>query len=214
MRRRSFLIGAPLALVACGPAEPVWAPEAEVRAAVYRHPGPPMLTLFTMKNVASDNGAHTGLMVNASQRVIFDPAGTFGHETIPERNDVHFGITPRIEEFYETYHSRSTYYLVRQDLQVPAATAEMAMREVMNYGAVPKAMCTTATSRILGRLPGFGRISRTFFPDNLERQFGTFPGVVRSELHENDSADKSIARANFDPDGPPKSRGGAATASQ
>lgn len=213
MKRRSFLFGAPLALAACGPAEPVWAPEAEVRAAAYRYPGPPMLTLFTMKNVSSDNGAHTGLMINASQRVIFDPAGTFGHDSIPERNDVHFGITPWVERFYETYHSRSTYYLVRQDLVVPAATAEMALREVMNYGAVPKALCTTATSRILSRLPGFERIHTSFFPDSLERQFATFPGVVRSELHEDDSPDKSIARANFDPEGPAKSRGGAATTS-
>ncbi|EAR50373.1 hypothetical protein OG2516_16691 [Oceanicola granulosus HTCC2516] len=198
MHRRTFLLAAPaLALTGCGAAEPVWAPDAFVAANTYVHPGPPMLTLFTMKNTGSDNGAHTGLMINASQRVIFDPAGTFGHETIPERNDVHFGITPRVEEYYQTYHARMTYYLLRQDLQVSPATAEAALRGVMAYGAVPKAKCTIATSEILGTLPELGGIRTVLFPDKLSDQFGRIPGVVESVRRENDSDDKSLAEQAY-----------------
>lgn len=145
MDRRQFLIGAPLALAGCG-AQSVWAPADFVQRVAYTHPGPKNITLFTMKNTGTDNGAHTGLMVSASQRVIFDPAGTFGHESIPERNDVHYGITPRIEEFYITYHSRVSYYTMIQSLDVSPEVAEMALRAVEAAGPVPKALCTTRTS--------------------------------------------------------------------
>lgn len=198
MRRRAFLVGAPLALAACGAAEPVWAPDEVVSSKVYRHDGPPALTLFTMKNAGSDNGAHTGLMVNASQRVIFDPAGTFGHPTIPERNDVHYGITPAIEDFYVRYHARATYYIHRQDLEVTRAQAEAALRAVQDYGAVPKAMCTIATARVLRQVPGFEDIRPGLFPDSLLDQFARYPGVRSSVHRENDSPDKAVALAEFD----------------
>ena len=113
LSRRLFLAGAPLAVAGCA-SEPVWAPQSDVARAAYRHPGPPALTLFTTRNVGSGNGAHTGLMVNASQRVLFDPAGTFGAPSLPERNDVIFGVTPRVVEYYTGYHARTSYYVVEQ----------------------------------------------------------------------------------------------------
>lgn len=196
--RRMFLAGLPLALSGCG-APSVWAEEDFVRSKVYRHPGPTAVTLFTMKNVGTENGAHTGLMVSASQRVIFDPAGTFGHETIPERNDVHFGITPQILDFYRTYHARETYFVIEQYVEVTPAEAELALRLVMENGPVPKAQCTRATSRVLMELPGFkGRIRPSLFPNGLHDQFAKLPNVVSFEHREFDSADKSEAVRAFD----------------
>jgi len=152
MHRRTFILSAPLGLAACGVTrEEVLAPQSR-------------LTLLTMKNTGSGNGAHTGLMINASQRVLWDPAGTFGHASIPERNDVHFGITPRIDA----------------------------------NGPTPKAACTTHTSTMLGKLPGFESIRRSFFPNNLSDQFAKIPGVRESEYRENDADDKSIAAAEID----------------
>ena len=106
MKRRTFMLAAPAFVSGCGVVlrNEVVAPQADVDRVAYFHPGPRSLTLFTMKNVGSDNGAHTGLMINASQRVLWDPAGTFGHETIPERNDVHFGITPQLEQLLSLIH--------------------------------------------------------------------------------------------------------------
>jgi len=158
---------------------------------MYRHDAPASLTLFTVKNVGSEAGAHTGLMINASQRVIFDPAGSFGHASIPERNDVIFGITPRIEQFYTSYHARTSYFMIKQKVPVSPEVAERTLRMAMEYGAVAKANCTRATSDILRKLPGFESLRITFLPDNLERQFGRLPGVVRSEHREEDSDDNS-----------------------
>ncbi|RYG90449.1 hypothetical protein EU803_14605 [Loktanella sp. IMCC34160] len=192
MKRRAFIAGLPLFLAACG-AEKVWAPDEIVSAKAYRHDGPPRLTLITMKNTGSDNGAHTALMINASQRVLWDPAGTFKSDSIPERNDVLFGITPMVERFYISYHSRVTYYTVIQELDVTPEVAEAALRAVLTYGAVPKANCTRATSQIMKGLPGFSDIRVTLFPNNLADQFGQYPGVRTREYRETDSDDRTEA---------------------
>ncbi|WP_281984332.1 hypothetical protein [Thalassorhabdomicrobium marinisediminis] len=200
MRRRFFLLSAPLALTACGGVarREVLAPQADIDRVAYVHPGPKRLTLMTMKNTGSDNGAHSGLIINASQQVLWDPAGTFGHDTIPERNDVHFGITPQLAELYISFHSRETYYTLIQEVDVSAEVAEQALQLAIANGPTPKAMCTAHTSRMLAQLPGFEHIRPTFFPNNLADQFAQTPGV-RTRIHrENDADDKSIAAAEID----------------
>lgn len=198
MKRRSFILSAPLALAACGVArEEILAPQSEIDRLAYVHPGPKRLTLMTMKNTGSDNGAHTGLMINASQRVLWDPAGTFGHSSIPERNDVHFGITPRIEQFYLSFHSRVTYYTLVQEIDVSPEVAELAMRLAIANGPTPKAACTRHTSRVIGELPGFEGIKSSFFPNNLSDQFAKISGVRERIYREFDEDDKAIAAAQI-----------------
>jgi hypothetical protein len=137
--------------------------------------------------------------------VIFDPAGTFGGDVarqpwgylVPENNDVHFGITDQIADFYARYHARMTYYVLRQDLPVSEAQAEAALRSARAYGAVPKAQCTIATCRVLKRVPGFEAIRESWFPDRLSDQFARFAGVTERAYRENDSDDKALAAAAF-----------------
>jgi len=200
MDRRFLITGgvAALTLAGCGVAEPVWAPDALVEKMRYRHSGPTRLTLLTMINVGSGNGAHTGLLINASERVLWDPAGTFKHPSIPERNDVIYGLNPQILDLYISYHSRETYYTLIQELDVSPEIAETVLRKVEAYGAVPKANCTRATSQILKSLPGFESIKVSFFPDKLSDQFGQLPGVRSRTYHENDSDDKSQAAVEID----------------
>ena len=73
----------------------VWAPDSEVNAAMFLGTGPKALTLYTMRNTGSGNGAHSSVLIDASQRVLFDPAGSFANARIPERNDVLFGNVPQ-----------------------------------------------------------------------------------------------------------------------
>lgn len=197
MDRRTVLLGLPLALAGCT-GQAVWAPDDVVMRAAHVHDGPPSLTLYTVKNSSSQNGAHTALMISASQRVIFDPAGTFGHESIPERNDVIFGVTPRVEAFYTSYHARASYYVIKMHKDVPAEVAEQALALALQEGPVAKANCTRATSSMLARLPGFEGIRTTWFPDNLMRQFGALPGVRPEFVYEDDDDNKEIARAAYD----------------
>jgi len=179
--------------VLAGCADPVWAPDAEVARVSYRHDGPPRLTLLTMINNSSGNGAHSALMINASERVIFDPSGSFFHPAIPERNDVLFGVTPQVADVYIRYHARQTYHVVRQDIDVSPEVAEAVLARVKAYGAVRNGWCTKATADVLVGLPGFEEMRSYFFPNRLLEHWAGLPGVSTEAIFENDADDKSRA---------------------
>nr|WP_239030005.1 hypothetical protein [Nereida sp. MMG025] len=200
MRRLGLLCLLSLALLGCGQGDAVWAPDELVAQKAYVHNGPSALTLFTVINNRSGSGAHTALMVNGSQRVLFDPAGSFAHETIPERNDVIFGVTPTIKRLYVGAHARITFHVVEQTIDVSPEVAEAALRLVMANGAVPKAACAQSTSAILRQLPGFEGIRPTPFPKNLMNQFADLEGVKTEKFFEDDDGDKGVALANYRPE--------------
>ncbi|MEX5727872.1 hypothetical protein Ga0609869_001225 [Rhodovulum iodosum] len=195
MRRTLLCLALPVLLAACGGAEPVWAPDEAVERAVYSHDEPPSITLFTMINNRSGAGGHSAMMVNASQRVIFDPAGTWWHGNAPERNDVHHGITPLRLKFYKDYHARETFHVVMQTKQVSPDVAERALMLVQNYGAVPKAMCGRATSTVLAELPGFETVPSSMYPKRIMAGFAKLPGVTTETIFDDDSDNNTAVLA-------------------
>jgi hypothetical protein len=190
-----------LGLAGCG-AQPVWAPEEAVQAARHTTDAPPSITLYTVVNKSSGSGAHSAILVNGSERVIFDPAGTWHHPRLPERNDVHFGMTDRALAFYIDYHARKTYDVVEQTVEVSPEVAELVLAQVKAYGAVPKAMCTQATSSVLRATPGFEAMPSTWFPKRLADAFAEVPGV-RTRVITDDDDDSNhgvlLVQANGDP---------------
>ena len=178
-------------LSACGgPAEPVWAPETEIQKYTYRHNGPPAITLYTVVNKRSGSGAHSGLLINGNERILFDPAGSFKLPFAPERNDVHFGMTDRAVAVYIDYHARETHDVIEQRLVVSPEQAALAARLVKSYGAVPKAQCSLSITRILSQIPGFETISTGYFPKRARAGFGRLPDV-RERVISDDDADKN-----------------------
>lgn len=181
-------LGLSLGLAACG-AEPKWAPDADVARAVYRADEPPSITLYTAIRNLGGEGGHSAILINGSQRVMFDPAGTWWHATVPERNDVLYGMTPTMLDFYIDYHARATYHVVEQKIYVTPEVAERAIALAQANGAAPKAFCARSTSGILSQLPGFDPIGRTFFPDKLMDQFAKLPGVRTVKYYDDDGDD-------------------------
>jgi hypothetical protein len=188
MIRTLLAVTAVAMLSACG-AEPKWAPEEAVQAARFVSDDPPSITLYTVINVRSGAGAHSGLLINASERVMFDPAGTWGLPRLPERNDVHFGMSDRMVLFYIDYHARETFYVIEQKLPVSAATAELVMARAKAYGAVPKAMCTQSTASILRGVPGFEGLPQTYYPKQFSEGFAKLPGVQTRKITDDDADD-------------------------
>lgn len=173
-------------LAAC--ADQKWASEDAVQAARYHHGGAPELTLVTIMNYSSGRGDHTALFVNGTERVLFDPAGSWALNNVPERNDVHFGITPAIGASFYASHVRPSHYAVVQRLVVAPEVAEMAQTLALQIGPVPPARCASATSRLLQQLPGLESVRSSFFPHVVMESFATLPGVVTYQLH-HDSPD-------------------------
>ncbi|MES2551254.1 MAG: hypothetical protein V4630_16410 [Pseudomonadota bacterium] len=174
-----------LGLVACG-AQPKWAPQEQVDAVRFVEGPPNYITLYTVVNKRTGSGAHSAILVNGSERLIFDPAGTWYHPRLPERNDVHFGMNDKAMAFYIDYHTRITYDTIEQKVYVSPEVAELVLARVKAYGAVPKAMCTQATSSILRGVPGFESLPQTFYPKKLSAAFGKLPGVTTRVITDND----------------------------
>jgi hypothetical protein len=128
-------------------------------------------------------------MVSGSQQVIFDPAGSFKHASIPERGDVLYGMSPVWVQAYKSAHARSEFHVVSQEIQVTPAQAERALQVVQSYGAVPSAFCSNSTSNILRQVPGFEDIKVTFFPIKFMEQIETIPGVTTERYYEDDAGD-------------------------
>lgn len=187
MRNLILCLVALLALSACGGAEPKWASDADVARAAYVHDGPAAITLFTVTNVRSGAGAHSGLLINGAQRIMFDPAGSWMHPALPERNDVHFGMTPKMVTFYIDYHARETFDVHEQTVLVSPQVAAVVAQRAMAYGAVPKAQCSRSISTILAGVPGFEAIGSTWYPNMLMEDFAKVPGVTTRTITDDDA---------------------------
>lgn len=198
--RKWFLILAAVSLTAgCAVKHDPPVTDEQIINATYKHNAPPELTLYTMINNSSGAGAHTSLMINASQRVIFDPAGSFRDKAIVARNDVVYGATPYVEDVYTRFHARKTYHVVIQRLQVSPEVAEKALQLAQSMGEVTDGHCAQSTSTILSQLPGMN-ISPTYYPKKLMDQFGQAPLLSTQSLYEYDDDDKTKALKAYDPD--------------
>jgi hypothetical protein len=180
-----------LALAACGgPAEPTWAPDVEVARWAVPHEGPSgRVTVFTVINNENGTGLHTGLLIEGDQRVLFDPAGTFKHPHAPERNDVLYGISDRVLDVYIDYHARERFDVKIQEVDVPISVARQLSADAQAYGAVPKAQCSLAISRLLSKTPGFETVSPSYSPNRTYRNVAELPGVRTRIVTDDDAND-------------------------
>ncbi|SDD96514.1 hypothetical protein SAMN05421538_103133 [Paracoccus isoporae] len=189
LRRVLIALALPLFLAACG-ADNKWASDEAVRAVQYRSDEQPSISLITVIGLARGEGGHSALMINASQRVIFDPAGSFVHPRAPERHDVLYGITPEMRNVYIDYHARNLprerYYVTLDTVPVTAEVAESALRAAQGNGPVGKAFCAVGSSAVLRSTPGFEGAPSGFSPLRLRDWFLTLPGVQSTQFLDDD----------------------------
>lgn len=168
-------------LAACG-ADQRFDPQPQVDAARFVAGPPTYITLYTGINDRNGSGAHSALLVNGSQRVLFDPAGTFEHPRVPIQHDVHFGMTDAMVAAFLDYHARDTasekFHVIERTLILPPETAELILNKVRSNGAVPKSQCAQSISALLRGVPGFEGLPSTMFPIPLGEAFGELPGVT------------------------------------
>ena len=113
------------------------AAESEVAAARYQAGEPYEIVLFNVVNNERGSGEHSALMINApSQRVLFDPAGSWTHPLSPEVNDVHYGFDDNQLFRYTYYHARRTHHVRIQHLQVARPLADTGLPDPALLSAV------------------------------------------------------------------------------
>lgn len=186
--RTALLLVAGLVLAGCA-GESVWAPDEAVQRAAYTPEGPTRVSLLTAISTSNGSGGHSALLIDGAQRLMFDPAGSWRNPAVPERNDVLYGLTPQLYQFYTDYHARETYYLVVQEVEVSPEVAAQLSAAIQSYGAVPPGQCALSISRMLSETPGFESVGRTWFPRAMMNRFEDLPGVSTSRIYDNDADD-------------------------
>ncbi len=175
-------------LTACAGSErnaPI-ASSADIQAAAYSSPLPASITLMTMVKENGDFGEHTGILINASQQVLYDPAGTFRHSTSPNARDVNYGMHPAMVEYYKSYHARRGYYVMSQEIRVTPEIAELVFQRAVAQGKTAKLRCAISASSVLNGIPMFSSIPTTFFPGKIRDAFAELPGVTTTYVYEDD----------------------------
>jgi hypothetical protein len=184
MRSALIALLAVLALAGCEFYTPA-SPDAIARAR-YVSADPPSVTLMSMVNTASGKSAHVGLLVNGSQQILYDPAGTFTHPDLPRKGDIHYGMTPRFVDYYERYHARFDYYVEAQKLPVSRAAADQIIANAEAHGQSMKMTCALDVAGVLKPLPEFSDVPVSFFPEALRENFAKRPGVEDHYVYESD----------------------------
>jgi hypothetical protein len=186
MPRITKLLPLMLLLVLSACAESIWASDEAVTKYSYSNNEPPSITLVTVINNNNGSGGHSALLINAHERVVFDPAGNFKSSWAPERNDFVYGMSPAVLKTYYGFHARTAWHVVTQKVIVTPEIAEMAFAATKNYGAVPKSMCSISVTNILSKIPGFESIPHTPFPKQAMNAFAKLPGVTTDKIYEYD----------------------------
>jgi len=175
-----------------GCSEPgVLAPPADVTRARYVSSEPPYIALVTNVNTRSGSGDHSALIVNGSQRVVFNPAGTWVHPKAPERNDVHYGLSEGMLDWFIDYHARETYRVEIQRIEVSRKVADLAIKAAEREGPVGPARCTLSITDVLRQTPGFEDFPRALLPNRAQRAFGQYPGVSFEVFTDDSPGDRS-----------------------
>ncbi len=177
---------AALLLLAGCVAQLPWAPDERLQKAAYRHGGKTSVTLMTV--IANDNNSagHSALLINASQRVIYDPAGTWYHRDVPERADMLYGINPKMLQYYLDYHARKRFHVIMQTKEVSPEVAERLLQLAIANGASMSSMCANNTSHLLSQLPGFEGFPVSVWPKSAVEAMARVPGAKTERIYQDD----------------------------
>jgi len=167
---------------------PLDAPPADqIARNAYVSSKPTSVTLVTMINGENGKGEHSALLINGSERVLYDPAGSFSlPKYVHENRDIHYGVTDEVMNIYNYYHARRSHYVEMLTLNVPRDMADQLISRADAQGPQPKMFCGQAVSKVLKPVGPFGDVPITFWPGPIHEAFRKVPGVTSEIVREDD----------------------------
>jgi hypothetical protein len=163
-------------LAACGVASNAPPPDMATRS-VHTHSGPAQVTLLTVVNNRTGSGDHSALLIEGTERLIFDPAGTFDIPQVTRYRDVVYGVSPAVETVYLGYHARATHDVIVQTLPLTREQADAAIAAAEARGISAPGLCAVNSSAVLRAVPGLDGLQSALRPVRLSENFGALPGV-------------------------------------
>jgi len=141
-------------------------------------PGPtPMLTLLTVRAEVPDTGNHSAMMVTGAERVIFDPAGSFGGTGVAVHDDIISDVSEPALDLLLAFQTPDGFVVVRHDLPVTPKVPSLALTQFAQRPATTSGGCAYGIAEVLGGLPGFPGFDGLMMPDRVIVRFAALPGV-------------------------------------
>jgi len=185
MFRPLILIACLIALSACSSNQP-WAEAEKVAAATYKHPGAKTVSLVTIVGTSGAKMGHTALLINGSERVLYDPAGTWYSPLAPERADLHYGITDAVLQNYISYHAREGFEVLKATKVVSPAVADRMIANAIAVGGAAGGLCSANAAQIISMTPGFEGFPVSIWPTKTIEAFLAIPGLAVETYAEDD----------------------------
>ncbi|MFT5006317.1 MAG: hypothetical protein ACI8YI_001939 [Paracoccaceae bacterium] len=183
--RLGFLLAGLVFPTSCAVQLP-WAPDERVQRAVYHAGAPYSITLMTVVANDGKGSGHSSLLINGSQRVIYDPAGTWFHKDVPERADMLYGMTPTMLQYYIDYHARARFHVVMQTKVVSRQTADKMIALAVENGASANGFCAQNTSHLISLTQGFEGFPVGLWPKDAVAGMNAVPGVTAKKIFQDD----------------------------
>jgi hypothetical protein len=131
---RSVVLACAAAITLAGCAERTpQASDAEMARLSHVSADAPSLTLVTSISNRSNAGAHSALIINGAERVVFNPSGSWQHPQAPEQGDFHRNFSPAMEDWFFDYYARDTFRIRAQTIEVSPEVAAQALDAARRY---------------------------------------------------------------------------------
>ncbi len=199
MKRRNFVLVSLAAGVAgCGRPSYRRATAEEVSRSFYSHDGPIELSLLSAVATLGNSSEHSALLINGSQRVIYDPAGTYDPAkepswyVHPRKYDIHYGVNDLALRQYIVSHARIGYFVEQLSRRITLEQADRAIELCEERGETNFSLCAVSCSWVLQRLDGFETVKTSLFPQKIREDFMNLSDVSRTRYYQQDS-EKNIA---------------------
>jgi len=141
-------------------------------------PGPtPMLTLLEVRAGVPYTGSHSAPMVTGAERVIFDPAGSFGGSGVAVHDNIIRDVSEPALDLLMAFQTPDGFAVVRHDLPVTPEVPSLALTQFAQRPATTPGGCACTVAKVLGGLPGFPGFDGLMMPDRFFVRFAALLGV-------------------------------------
>jgi hypothetical protein len=161
----------------------------ELRAETSYFPdnAPPSATLLLSEHKGGSGAVHAALVITGSERVIYDPSGSFTHPDTRRLGDVVYGASDPVVEMFALHNADKDHDAMMRRIPLSAEEAEQMLARARSRGGAMPGYCAKSVADVMRAAPRFAAMRDTFWPSNVLEDFVQFGPVETRVVSDTDS---------------------------
>ncbi len=148
---------------------------------------PPSTTLVLAEHKGGSGAVHAALIVTGSERLIYDPSGSFTHPDTRRYGDVVYGASDDIVELFALHNADKNHDAVMRTIALQPEEAETMLDAARTHGGAMPGFCAKSVASVLRSVPRFASMRDTFWPSNVQQDFESIAPVAIRSVTDTDS---------------------------